>query len=64
MKKIFKFVAISFAALSLGSCGIVSPVSNNLTDTRVLLNQSNFKVIGQAEGEHKGSEEQRYQRDV
>lgn len=51
MKKIFKFVAISFAALSLGSCGIVSPVSNNLTDTRVLLNQSNFKVIGQAEGE-------------
>lgn len=51
MKKIFKFAAISFAALSLGSCGIVTPVSNNLTDTRVVLDRSNFKVIGQAEGE-------------
>ena len=30
---------------------VVTPVSNNLTDTRVVLDRSNFKVIGQAEGE-------------
>ena len=43
MKKIFKFVAISFAALSLGSCGIVSPVSNNLTDTHRIIESEQFQ---------------------
>lgn len=42
--------AMSFC---LSGCGTAAMVSNNVTETKVVLSQNNFKVIGQAYGRSK-----------
>ena len=51
MKKLFLICAVSFAVLCLGSCGVAATISNNFTETKVVLAENNFKVVGQAYGE-------------
>ena len=51
-KKFMTICAFVAATLSLTGCvGVASTVSNNLTQTQVVLSDNNFKVIGQAYGE-------------
>ena len=54
MKKIL-FAVVAISALTLSSCGIHETFSNNLTETKVVLSQNNFKVVGQAFGESKAT---------
>lgn len=49
-KSILTSVALA-ATLMLSSCGVSMTTSNNLTETKVVLSQKNFKVLGQAYGE-------------
>ncbi len=51
MKKIFATLAIVVATMGLTGCGTSLTVSNNLTQTQVVLSEKNFKVVGQAYGE-------------
>ena len=51
MKKLFLICAVAISALTFGSCGVASTVANNWTETKVLLAENNFKVVGQAYGE-------------
>ena len=52
MKKFFSICAFVAATLSLTGCvGVANTVSNNLTQTQVVLSDNNFKVVGQAYGE-------------
>lgn len=52
MKKFLTICAFVAATLSLTSCaGVANTVSNNLTQTQVVLSDDNFKVIGHAYGE-------------
>lgn len=51
MKKILSIIAFVAVALSFTGCGTSAVVSNNLTETKVVLSESNFKVVGQAYGE-------------
>jgi hypothetical protein len=52
MKKFFTICAFVAATLSLTGCvGVANTVSNNLTQTQVVLSDNNFKVVGQAYGE-------------
>ena len=51
MKKLFKICAVSLAILCLSSCAFKSTFSNNITETKVVLSENNFKVVGQAYGE-------------
>lgn len=51
MKKLFMVCAVAFTALSFTSCGVTSTASHNLTETKVVLSEKNFKVVGQAYGE-------------
>lgn len=52
MKKVFLLCSVMVGALSLGSCvGISKTASNNLTQTKVVLQSNNFEVVGQAYGE-------------
>ena len=52
MKKFLSICAFVAATLSLTGCvGVASTVSNNLTQTQVVLSDNNFKVVGQAYGE-------------
>lgn len=53
MKKFFTISAVTFAALCFTSCGVTSTTSNNLTETKVVLSEKNFKVVGHAYGEAK-----------
>lgn len=55
MKKVFMAGAIALATLSLSSCALTSTTSNNITETKVVLSQANFKVVGQAYGEAKAT---------
>jgi len=50
MKKLLLLCTVVFATLSLGSCGISSMTSNNLSETKVVLAEKNFKVVGKAYG--------------
>ena len=49
MKKIGILVLL-VSVLCLTGCGTSSMVSNNVTETQVVLSQNNFKVVGQAYG--------------
>lgn len=52
MKKFLTICAFVAATFSLTGCvGLANSVSNNLTQTQVVLSDDNFKVIGQAYGE-------------
>lgn len=51
MKKILLVCAIMIAALSFTGCGVTSHVSQNRTETQVVLSENNFIVVGQAYGE-------------
>ena len=52
MKKFWGICAFVAAAFSLTGCsGVASAVSNNLTQTQVVLSDNNFQVVGQAYGE-------------
>ena len=52
MKKFLTICAFVAATLSLTGCaGLATSVSNNLTQTHVVLSDNNFKVVGQAYGE-------------
>ena len=53
-KTIFACMAI-VATLALSSCGVATTTSNNLTETKIVLQNKNFKVIGQAYGESKAT---------
>lgn len=56
MKKFFLAIcAVLFAVLSFTSCGITSTLSNNITETKVVLSEKNFKVVGQASGQAKAN---------
>lgn len=43
-------LALLVSMLCLTGCGVSSTVSNNVTETKIVLSQDNFKVIGQARG--------------
>jgi major membrane immunogen (membrane-anchored lipoprotein) len=49
MKK-FGVLAMLVAVLCLTGCGVTSTVSNNVTETKIVLSENNFKVVGQAYG--------------
>ena len=49
MKK-FGVFALLLAVLCLSGCGVSSMVSNNVTETQVVLSQNNFNIVGQASG--------------
>ena len=51
MKKFLGICAFVAAAFSLTGCGTTVTISNNLTQTQVVLSDNNFKVVGQAYGE-------------
>ena len=51
MKKIFGILAIVAATLSLTGCGVSMMTSENYNQTKVVLSENNFKVVGQAYGE-------------
>ena len=54
MKKLFTICAFDAVALSFTGCvGLASTAASNhnLTQTQVVLSESNFKVVGQAYGE-------------
>lgn len=55
MKKNIILCAVAIAALSLTSCGVTATTSNNVTETKVVLSEKNFKVVGQATGEAKAT---------
>ena len=55
MKKIISVCAVAISALSFTSCGVASTTSNNVTETKVVLSEKNFKVVGQAYGEAKAT---------
>ena len=50
MKKISALLML-VAVLCLTGCGVASTTSNNLTETKIVLSENNFKVVGQAYGE-------------
>ena len=54
MKK-FGVLAMLVAVLCLTGCGVAATVSNNVTETKIVLSQNNFKVVGQAYGEAKAT---------
>lgn len=43
--------AVVAATLSLTSCGITKTTSHNESETKVVLSQKNFRVVGQASGQ-------------
>lgn len=51
MKRIITIVAAAVTVLCATSCGISSAVSNNVNETKVVLSENNFEVVGQAYGE-------------
>ena len=51
MKNLFKICTVSLAVLCLSSCALKSTNSSNITETKVILSENNFKVVGQAYGE-------------
>ena len=51
MKKIFGILAIVAATLSLTGCGVSMMTSENYNQTKVVLSENNFKVVGIAKGE-------------
>lgn len=55
MKKGFFFAAAIAACLSLTSCGVATTASNNINETKVILQSNNFKIVGQAYGESKAT---------
>ena len=50
MKK-FGVLAMIIAVLCLTGCGVATTVSNNVTETKIVLSENNFKVVGQAYGQ-------------
>ena len=54
MKKI-GVLAMLVAVLCLTGCAVSSTVSNNVTETQIVLSQNNFKVVGQAYGKAKAT---------
>ena len=50
MKKT-RIAALLIAAMCLTGCGAALTVSNNITETQIVLSENNFKVVGQAYGE-------------
>ena len=55
MKKLLVMGAVILGTLSLSSCGMTTTTSNNITETKVVLQEKNFKVVGQAYGEAKAT---------
>lgn len=51
MKKILVIIAIAATMLCASSCGVSAAFSNNVNETKVVLSENNFKVVGQAYGE-------------
>ena len=51
MKKLFLVCAVAISALCLGSCGVATSLPLSITETKVMLAENNFKIIGQAYGE-------------
>lgn len=51
MKKFFCACAVVATTLTLTSCGVTQTTSNNITETKVVLSENNFKVVGQAYGQ-------------
>lgn len=51
MKKIIIILTLAVAVLCVSSCGAASAVSNNYNETKVVLSENNFTVVGQAYGE-------------
>ena len=54
MKKISALLML-VAVLCLTGCGVASTTSNNVTETKIVLSENNFKVVGQAYGEAKAT---------
>jgi hypothetical protein len=48
-------LALLVAVLCLTGCAVSSTVSNNFTETQVVLSENNFNVVGQARGEAKAT---------
>ena len=44
-------LALMVAVLCLTGCAVSSTVSNNVTETQIVLSSNNFRVVGQARGE-------------
>lgn len=51
MKKLILICTVCFSVLFLSSCGAAATISNNLTETKIVLSENNFKIVGQAYGE-------------
>ena len=52
MKKFFTICTFVAVALSFTGCiGLSATISDNITETKVVLSENNFQVIGQAYGE-------------
>ena len=54
MKK-FSVLVLLLAVLCLTGCGVSSTISNNFTETQIVLSENNFEVVGQAYGEAKAT---------
>ena len=53
MKKLVLISAVALAAMSLGSCGVTRNPALGVSETKVILQQKNFHVVGQAYGQAK-----------
>lgn len=51
MKKFFAIIAVVAAVLCATSCGASYAVSNNQSETKVVLSGNNFEVLGQVSGQ-------------
>ena len=51
MKKIIAIIALAAGVLCAASCGMTNATSNNVNETKVVLSEANFNVVGQAYGE-------------
>jgi len=51
MKKLLSVCAVTIAAMSLSSCGITANPALGVSETKVVLQQKNFHVVGQAYGQ-------------
>ena len=48
-------LVLLLAVLCLTGCGVSSTISNNFTETQIVLSENNFEVVGQAYGEAKAT---------
>lgn len=51
MKKYLVIACAAIVSLCMASCGAAVTTSNNVTETKVVLQENNFRIVGQARGE-------------